>query len=164
MELVCLKPNTHSLYLIYSFSWVEQHKQSQHEGQQKNMMRCWRHGSRHLLFQIVSMCRKGSNAGGTSEPEWAFRAFILLYFMVSRHTPNASHHIYIMTVVAGLTGSDLNCLFFRAAGDLIKGTLNGKILKTSSLLTGTIQKGLSSMTGNVNESPLQRSWSGKTTQ
>lgn len=146
---------------------MEQHKQSQHEGQQKNMMRCWRHGSRHLLFQIVSMCRKGSNAGGTSEnpePEQAFRGFILLYFIVSRHTPNTSHHICLTTVVAGLTGSDLNGLFFWAAGDLIKGTLNREILKTPSLLTGTIQKGLSSITGNVNESPLQKSRSGKKTQ
>lgn len=95
------------------------------------------------------------------ESRTRFRGFILLYFMVSRHTSNASHHIYIMTAVAGLTGSDLNWLFFWAAGDLIKGTLNGEILKTPSLLTGTIQKGLLSITGNVNESPLQRSWSGK---
>lgn len=112
--------------------------------------------------QKCSQCRRHSRESRTRISLRGFYTFIWCH-----NTIRMPSTIFIIRLRFGRfhskTGSDMNCLFFWAAGDLIKGRLNGRIQKTPSLLTRIIKQGLPYVTKNVNESPSQRTSSERKT-
>lgn len=66
---------------------------------------------------------------------------VLYIFVMSRHNPcpyepvnGSTTHSFYQVRFKGLFSSNMNCLFFRAAGVWLKGTWNGETEKTWSLL------------------------------